>query len=47
VVAWNLTRRCNLACAHCYISAGSWHAAPTGELDTAECLRILDEICWT
>ena len=22
VVAWNLTRRCNLECAHCYISAG-------------------------
>jgi AdoMet-dependent heme synthase len=43
VVAWNLTRRCNLACAHCYISAGSWHAAE-GELPTAECLRILDEI---
>jgi AdoMet-dependent heme synthase len=43
VVAWNLTRRCNLACAHCYISAGSWHAAE-GELPTGECLRILDEI---
>jgi AdoMet-dependent heme synthase len=43
VVAWNLTRRCNLACAHCYISAGSWHAAQ-GELDTGECIRILDEV---
>jgi radical SAM protein with 4Fe4S-binding SPASM domain len=43
VVAWNLTRRCNLACAHCYISAGSWHAA-AGELGTSECLRILDQI---
>jgi radical SAM protein with 4Fe4S-binding SPASM domain len=43
VVAWNLTRRCNLACAHCYISAGSWHAA-TGELDTATCTRILGEL---
>ena len=43
VVAWNLTRRCNLACAHCYISAGSWHAA-AGELDTATCTRILDEL---
>ncbi|HUP20798.1 MAG TPA: radical SAM protein [Gemmatimonadota bacterium] len=43
VVAWNLTRRCNLACAHCYISAGSWHAAD-GELATADCLRIVDEI---
>ncbi|MFN2421281.1 MAG: radical SAM protein, partial [Gemmatimonadota bacterium] len=43
VVAWNLTRRCNLACAHCYISAGSWHAGAE-ELATAECMRIVDEI---
>jgi len=43
VIAWNLTRRCNLACAHCYISAGSWHAAQ-GELTTDECFRIVDEI---
>ena len=43
VVAWNLTRRCNLACSHCYISAGSWHAA-AGELDTSDCTRILDQL---
>jgi radical SAM protein with 4Fe4S-binding SPASM domain len=43
VIAWNLTRRCNLECAHCYISAGSWQAAD-GELSTAECLRVVDEI---
>ncbi|MEX2528736.1 MAG: radical SAM protein [Gemmatimonadota bacterium] len=43
VVAWNLTKRCNLACAHCYISAGSWQAAKD-ELTTHECLRIADEI---
>jgi AdoMet-dependent heme synthase len=43
VVAWNLTRRCNLACAHCYISAGSWQAA-AGELPTEECRRIVDEV---
>ena len=43
MVAWNLTRRCNLACAHCYISAGSWHAA-AAELDTEECLGILDQL---
>ena len=43
VVAWNLTRRCNLACAHCYIAAGPWQA--TGDdLRTDECLRIADEI---
>jgi radical SAM protein with 4Fe4S-binding SPASM domain len=43
VVAWNLTRRCNLACAHCYISAGAWHES-AGELTTAEVRRITDEI---
>jgi MoaA/NifB/PqqE/SkfB family radical SAM enzyme len=43
VVAWNLTRRCNLECAHCYISAGPSERA-THELDTAACLRIVDEL---
>jgi radical SAM protein with 4Fe4S-binding SPASM domain len=43
VVAWNLTRRCNLECAHCYISAGPSESA-AGELATDECLRIADEI---
>ncbi|HEX4599965.1 MAG TPA: radical SAM protein [Gemmatimonadales bacterium] len=43
VVAWNLTRRCNLACAHCYISAGPSESA-SGELSTTECRRVLDEI---
>lgn len=43
VVAWNLTRRCNLECAHCYIAAGP-AAQAADELTTAECLRIMDEI---
>ena len=43
VVAWNLTRRCNLECAHCYISAGPQESA-TSELATPECLRIVDEV---
>src|SRR6185503_20097171 len=43
VVAWNLTRRCNLECAHCYISAGPRESA-TSELETNECLRIVDEL---
>ncbi len=43
VVAWNLTRRCNLECAHCYIAAGP-DAAADGELSTDACLRIADEI---
>jgi radical SAM protein with 4Fe4S-binding SPASM domain len=43
VVAWNLTQRCNLACAHCYIAAGDWHTE-RDDLSTAECHRISDEI---
>jgi radical SAM protein with 4Fe4S-binding SPASM domain len=43
VVAWNLTRRCNLACTHCYISAGPWESAER-ELGTDECLRVVDQL---
>lgn len=43
VVAWNLTRRCNLECAHCYIAAGPDQGADD-DLSTAECFRIADEI---
>jgi radical SAM protein with 4Fe4S-binding SPASM domain len=43
VVAWNLTRRCNLECAHCYIAAGPSESAQN-ELTTTECLRIAAEI---
>ena len=43
VVAWNLTRRCNLECAHCYIAAGPAKTADD-ELSTDECFRIAEEI---
>lgn len=43
VVAWNLTRRCNLECAHCYIAAGPT-ASAAEELTTDDCQRIADEI---
>ncbi|HEV2750449.1 MAG TPA: radical SAM protein [Gemmatimonadales bacterium] len=43
VVAWNLTKRCNLECAHCYIAAGP-HETAAGELDTAACLAIVDQL---
>jgi radical SAM protein with 4Fe4S-binding SPASM domain len=42
-VSWNLTRRCNLECAHCYMSAFAG-ADTRGELTTAECRRVIDEI---
>ena len=42
-VSWNLTRRCNLECAHCYMSATAG-ADTRGELTTEECRRVIDEI---
>lgn len=43
VVAWNLTKRCNLECAHCYIAAGP-HESAAGELDTAACRDVVDQL---
>jgi radical SAM protein with 4Fe4S-binding SPASM domain len=42
-VSWNLTRRCNLECAHCYLSASAG-ADTRGELGTDDCRRVIDEI---
>ena len=42
-VSWNLTRRCNLTCAHCYMSASAG-ADTAQELTTAECRRVMGEI---
>jgi heme d1 biosynthesis radical SAM protein NirJ len=42
VVIWNLTRRCNLTCKHCYsISADTRFP---GELDTATLFRVMDDL---
>nr|WP_222622510.1 heme d1 biosynthesis radical SAM protein NirJ [Ramlibacter albus] len=42
VVIWNLTRRCNLTCKHCYALSAD-HAYP-GELDEAQMLAVLDDL---
>jgi radical SAM protein with 4Fe4S-binding SPASM domain len=42
-VSWNLTQRCNLHCAHCYMSALAG-ADTSRELSTEECRRVIDEI---
>jgi AdoMet-dependent heme synthase len=42
-VSWNLTQRCNLQCAHCYMSAFAG-ADTSRELSTQECRRVIDEI---
>jgi len=42
MIAWELTRACNLACRHCRAAATS--CVPPGELSTAEALAVLDDI---
>ena len=42
-ISWNLTQRCNLLCAHCYMSAFSG-ADASQELTTEECRRVINEI---
>lgn len=44
LLALNLTRRCNLACAHCYLDANTLRAGAPGELTTAEVCTLLDQI---
>ncbi len=41
VTMWNLTRRCNLACEHCYMDASP---AAADELGIEEGLRLIDEL---
>jgi radical SAM protein with 4Fe4S-binding SPASM domain len=42
VVVWNLTRRCNLRCLHCY--ADSEPKAYEGELTLSECGAVIDDL---
>ena len=45
MVAWELTRSCNLFCAHC--RSASTQAKFDNELSTEECLRLIDGIAET
>ncbi len=42
MVAWEVTRRCNLACVHCRASADN--EQPENELSREECFRFLDDL---
>ena len=44
VISWNITKRCNLACAHCYLDAEFRAGTKTDELSTADCFDIIDQI---
>jgi len=42
LVAWEITRNCNLSCIHC--RAAATRGPYDGELDTTACFRLLDQI---
>ncbi len=42
LVAWEITRSCNLFCAHCRASAN--YGPYEGELSLEECYRLIDQI---
>ena len=42
VVIWNLIRRCNLTCRHCYSTSAD--KAFTGELTTAEAMAVMEDL---
>ncbi len=42
LVAWEITKSCNLYCAHCRASAT--YGPVEGELSIEECYRVIDEI---
>src|SRR5512139_3373545 len=44
VVVWNITRRCNLKCVHCYAHALGEDEASPDELTTAEGKTLLDDL---
>ncbi len=41
LISWNLTKKCNLRCPHCYMEAGP---RAENELTTQECLSLIDEM---
>jgi radical SAM protein with 4Fe4S-binding SPASM domain len=43
VLSWNVTRKCNLKCPHCYINATEQE--PINELTTEEAKNFIDQIC--
>lgn len=44
LISWNLTRRCNLACGHCYLDAVHRKSDAGDELGLAEVAQVIDEI---
>ncbi len=43
-VHWELSYRCNERCTHCYLDVLAPSADAPGELNTEECIRVVDEL---
>jgi AdoMet-dependent heme synthase len=43
LISWNITLKCPLRCAHCYVNAGEHEA--TGVLSKQEAYAVIDQIC--
>ncbi len=44
LVSWNITKRCNLRCAHCYLDSSELSSDTSDELTHKDCLRLIDQI---
>ena len=44
VISWNLTKRCNLRCTHCYLDASFLTGDVVDELSYAECRKLIDQM---
>lgn len=43
ILSWNVTRKCNLKCPHCYINADTQESI--NELTTGDAKNLIDQIC--
>ncbi len=43
-ISWNITQRCNLNCAHCYLDADFRLGVRTDEFTAKECFQVIDQI---
>lgn len=44
VISWNLTKRCNLRCSHCYLDAAYLNGDVVNEPSLLECKKLIDQM---